>query len=137
MPPDKCSKYLAAIAFFRSHTFHSLLEIQALYGKLFHVSLLIPHAHAYLTSFEALISLSSCKPSYKCCSSKSLLANLDWWVLLLKCPLRVPLPLFTPYQALNTFSDASLGFGIGITYNTAWAAFAFKPDLQASHLDIA
>jgi hypothetical protein len=52
---EKKEKYKKAIKGWTSHSTHTLYDIQKLYGKLLHASLVVPAGHAYLTSLKAML----------------------------------------------------------------------------------
>jgi hypothetical protein len=52
---EKKTKYKAAIKEWFSHTMHTLDNIQKLYSKLLHTSLMAPAGQAYLTSLETML----------------------------------------------------------------------------------
>jgi hypothetical protein len=56
VPAEKKLKYLNAIEEWEKKPTHALAEVQRLYGKLLHVSLVIPAGRAYLTNLEAMLS---------------------------------------------------------------------------------
>jgi hypothetical protein len=51
----KAEKYLPSITDWSAQSTHSLKEVQKLYGKLLHASLVFFTGHAYLTSLEAML----------------------------------------------------------------------------------
>jgi hypothetical protein len=59
---EKKEKYKEAIRVWTSHTTHTLDNIQKLYGKLLHASLMVPAKHAYLTSLEAMLGTQAMNP---------------------------------------------------------------------------
>lgn len=59
-------KYLAAILKWEESCTHNLLEMQQLYGKLLHVSLVIPPGHTYLTSMETMLGCFHSRPFLLC-----------------------------------------------------------------------
>ena len=138
LAPSKHSKYRLALTHFRASTFHSLLDLQQIYGKLLHITLIVPRARVYLASFEAMLALNQTTPSQRRRSSKRMLIDLDWWGDFLAQPrLLFPLPNFSPYLPLAAYSDASSGFGIGLSYNGRWAAFSYQRHFKPGSHDIA
>lgn len=75
----KKAKYLAAIASWLTQPTHVLIEVQRLYGKLLHASLVVPHGCAYLTSLESMLSISSACPFVPHHSVRHLVNDLSWW----------------------------------------------------------
>jgi hypothetical protein len=57
IPARKKSKYLDAIVLWESRQTHTLEEVQKLYGKLLHASLIIPMGRAYLTNLETMLGI--------------------------------------------------------------------------------
>ena len=55
-------KYLEAILDWETRCTHNLLDTQKLYGRLLHVTLVIPAGRAYFTILEALLSTFNCSP---------------------------------------------------------------------------
>ncbi|PAV14688.1 reverse transcriptase ribonuclease H [Pyrrhoderma noxium] len=138
LAPSKHSKYRLALTHFRASTFHSLLDLQQIYSKLLHITLIVPRARVYLASFEAMLALNQTTPSQRRWSSKRMLIDLDWWGDFLAQPrLLFPLPNFSPYLPLAAYSDASSGFGIGLSYNGHWAAFSYQRHFKPGSHDIA
>jgi hypothetical protein len=59
---EKKNKYLQAIRVWQEHATHTLIDVQQLYGKLLHTTLVAPMGRAYLTSLEAMLRLAADKP---------------------------------------------------------------------------
>lgn len=101
-----------------------LNDIQQLYGKLLHTTLVVPKGRAYLTSLEAMLCLAFDKPFLPRRPVKSLNSDLLWWKSLLWSSfvgrtIPRPLTLFNP----KAYSDASSGVGIAITIGVKWRAW--------------
>ena len=62
IPEEKKGKYKGAIEDWLSHTSHTLNNIQKLYGKLLHASLMVPVGHAYLTGLETMLGTFTANP---------------------------------------------------------------------------
>ncbi|PPQ84408.1 hypothetical protein CVT24_009521 [Panaeolus cyanescens] len=62
LSPEKASKYKEAIEAWKSRRRHTLLEIQQLYGKLLHASLVIPSGRSRLVGLELAIVLAHSCP---------------------------------------------------------------------------
>ena len=58
----KRTKYLSAIAEWEGKHMHDLLEMQKLYSKLHHATMVLPAGRAYLTSLEAMLATCSNNP---------------------------------------------------------------------------
>jgi len=106
---------------------HTLVEVQRLYSKLLHTSLVIP-GQVYLTTLEAMLSgFNSCPfmPHTPPCNTSS---DLEWWIDLLRSPsLSWPIPGPVPLTDLQAFSDASSGFSISITLGHRWHTWRLLP----------
>lgn len=59
----KISKYTAAIDDWFARNSHTLIEVQALYGKLLHASSALPMGRAFLTGLERMLKTCSDKHS--------------------------------------------------------------------------
>ena len=59
---NKKAKYQLAILEWANRSAHTLHDVQKLYGKLLHASLVLPAGRAYLTSLEAMLGLFGNKP---------------------------------------------------------------------------
>lgn len=61
IPESKKMKYLNTIKEWEKQPRHTLVEVQRLYGKLLHASLVVPAGQAYLTNLEIMLSgFNSC-----------------------------------------------------------------------------
>lgn len=128
---DKKSKYLMAIKSWRERVAHVLLDVQQLYGKLLHATLVAPRGRAYLTSLESMLCLAAEKPFLPRRPVKNLSADLDWWKTLLESAFvgrTIPRPLTLHDPA--AFSDASSGFGIAIVIGNRWRAWRLRKGWQ-------
>ncbi|KAF4622148.1 hypothetical protein D9613_009325 [Agrocybe pediades] len=128
LSPKKTEKYLAAIAEWSKRSTHSLDDVQQLYGKLLHASLVIPEGRAYLTGLETMLGsygdsvLSSRHPP------RSICGELDWWSASLRnSSLSRPIPLPKELVDIQAFSDASSGVGIAIVIGQHWRAWRLIP----------
>ncbi|KAF4609430.1 hypothetical protein D9613_012950 [Agrocybe pediades] len=128
LSPKKTEKYLAAIAEWSKRSTHSLDDVQQLYGKLLHASLVIPEGRAYLTGLETMLGsygdsvLSSRHPP------RSICGELDWWSASLRNSLLSrPIPLPKELVDIQAFSDASSGVGIAIVIGQHWRAWRLIP----------
>ena len=115
IPVEKKLKYLDAIKEWEKKPTHTLAEVQRLYSKLLHASLVVTAGRAYLTNLEAMLSVfnnSPFVPHTQPCDASN---NLKWWAEHLQCPTlsrNVPGPV--PLTDLNALSDAHSGFSIGM-----------------------
>lgn len=128
---EKKQKYLAEIEVWQQRGSHTLLDVQQLYGKLLHTTLVVPRGRAYLTSLEAMLRLAVVKPFLPRRPVKSLEGDLNWWRELLQKsfvgrPIPKPLTLFDP----AAYSDASSSFGIAIVIGDRWRAWCLREGWQ-------
>ena len=114
-----------------------MAEVQKLYGKLLHSTLVVPAGQAYLTSLEAMLALFHDRPFVPHTPPCSTPYDLNWWAKLLDSEtLSRPIPGPTPLEDMDTFSDASSGFGIGITISKNWRSWHLLPGWKAEGRDI-
>ena len=132
LSPPKVTKYLEAIANWHQHSRHVLQDVQSLYGKLLHMSTVIPQGQAYLTSLECMISVCTPKPFLLHCPKKTITDNLAWWHDILSSNLTT-WPIHTPpnYADVSAFSNASSSFSIGIVIGDRWRAWRLYPHWQS------
>ncbi|GLB43995.1 putative tyrosine recombinase [Lyophyllum shimeji] len=137
VPEGKKAKYLQAITEWKSSKTHSLDEVQRLYGKLLHTSLVVPAGRAYLTQLEAMLGSFRDRPFTPHHSPSGTAQALEWWSTVLQQPCiyrRIPGPcILIDRQA---YSDASSGIGIGITIGNRWRAWRLIPGWQTNGRDI-
>ena len=135
---SKQHKYLQAIRAWQTNVQHSQTEVQSLYGKLLHISLILPYARAYLAQFEKFLSNFTHNPHIRRRAPKRLTPDLAWWVSILTKPqVLAPIPTFDYYTPIPAFSDASSAFGLGVVYDKQWASFAYHNYFCPSKYDIA
>ncbi|KAJ2911289.1 hypothetical protein MD484_g9125, partial [Candolleomyces efflorescens] len=130
LPEEKAKKYSGAIDEWLGKTKHTLEEIQQLYGKLLHASLVIPAGRARLTGLEQAMGLASDRPFMPRHPPRSVAGELEWWRARLKCPSdsltrSVIVPLQLP--DISAYSDASTGAGIAIVIGERWRAWRLLP----------
>ena len=116
---------------------HALAEVQRLYGKLLHASLVITTGCAYLTKLEAMLSGFNNSPFVPHTPPCNTSEDLKWWSEHLWFPTlsrNVPGPV--PLMDLNAFSDTSPGFSISITIGSKWHAWHLLPGWKADGQDI-
>ena len=133
----KKAKYRSAISEWLSRSTHDLEEVQKLYGKLLHASLVLPAGRAYLTTLESLMASFSRNPFVPHHAPRHTAADLSWWFDALDSP-RISRPIPGPAIVTdrNAFSDASSGFGIGIVIGDKWRAWRLVPGWKADGRDI-
>ena len=137
IPAEKKLKYLDAIKEWEKKPTHALAEVQKLYGKLLHASLVVTAGRAYLTNLEAMLSGFNNSPFVPHTPPRDTSSDLKWWAQRLQCPTlsrNVPGPV--PLTDLDAFSDASSGFGIGITIGEKWRAWRLLPGWKSDGRDI-
>ncbi|PAV19700.1 reverse transcriptase ribonuclease H [Pyrrhoderma noxium] len=135
--PLKRAKYQAALQEWNSRPFHSLLQVQSLYGKLLHTTYVCPEGRLYLTGLERMLPTFDSNPNRPHRPVKNVGADLLWWEQLLSFhSLSRPLPQFTAYNNLLAYSDAS-SKGIGLVVGHSWAAFHFSNSFRQRNRDIA
>ena len=121
VPLEKKHKYCDVIEEWQKKPRHALAEVQKLYGKLLHTTLVVPAGRAYLTGLEAMLALFHDRPFVPHTPPRSTPYDLNWWAKLLDSEtLSRPIPGPTPLEDMDAFSDASSGFGIGITISKNW-----------------
>jgi hypothetical protein len=131
LSPAKKGKYLAAIVEWCSCTTHVLLDVQRLYGKLLHASLVIRMGRAYLTSLETMLGICHSCPFVPHHPVRHLHDDLNWWCSKLAEPFvrkTISQPR-TPVD-IRAFSDASSTVGIAIVINGYWRAWTLRPGWQ-------
>ena len=125
---EKKAKYLSAIEEWHQKLRHTLVEVQGLYGKLLHTSLVIPTGQAYLTTLETMLSGFNNCPFVPHTPPRNTSSDLEWWTDLLRSSgLSQPIPGPVPLSDLQAFSDSSAGFGIGIMLGHRWCAWCLLP----------
>jgi hypothetical protein len=77
---EKKAKYKSAIEEWLSHPIHNLDDVQKLYGKLLHASLVATAGHAYLTNLEVMLGIlntNSFVSHHLPCGTSE---DLQWWL---------------------------------------------------------
>ena len=134
---EKKLKYLNAIEEWERKPTHTLAEVQKLYGKLPHASLVVSAGRAYLTNLEAMLSGFNCSPFVPHTPPCSTPEDLRWWASCLQSPtLSRTIPGPVPLMDRDAYSDASSGFGIGITIGDRWHAWRLLPGWKSDGRDI-
>jgi len=137
IPFTKKQKYLLAIVEWTERNTHTLEEVQKLYGKLLHASLIVTAGRAYLTNLETMIPTFTKKPFVARHAPKDTPHDLKWWTAALSSPTltrNVP----EPYDLIESraYSDASSGFGIAIVIGDRWRAWKLLPGWKSEGRDI-
>jgi hypothetical protein len=125
---EKKEKYLHAIRTWSKRQGHVLHDVQTLYGKLLHVSLVEPRGRIYLTTLEAMLRVCAKHPFQPHRAVKGTDADLQWWENLLHqdfvgCPIPSPINLHN----IHAFSDASSSIRIAIIIGSKWRAWRLLP----------
>lgn len=138
LAPAKAARYLEAITVWQAKVTHTLEEVQKLYGKLLHASLIRPAGRAYLTRLEEMLGIFHDRPFMPRTPPKGISGDLEWWKgELLKSCLARPIPGGPCIvHDLNAYSDASSGFGIGIIIGEQWRAWRLRPGWKKDGRDI-
>lgn len=108
-----------------------VIDVQQLYGKLLHTTLVVPKGRAYLTSLEAMLRLAFINPFLPRRPVKTLEADLIWWIAVLQSSFvgrSIPKPLTLHDPA--AYSDASSGIGIAIIIGDRWRAWRLRKGWQ-------
>jgi hypothetical protein len=137
IPENKKAKYRTAIEEWLPRHTHTLDEVQKLYGKLLHASLVLLAGRAYLTGLESLFSSFNTNPFVPHHAPRHTAADLSWWLQALSSPSvsrPIPGPAFVTDRA--AFSDASSGVGIGIVIGNEWRAWRLVPGWKTNGRDI-
>jgi hypothetical protein len=137
LPPEKTAKYLAAINTWQAKRTHTLPEVQKLYGKLLHATLVVPSGRAYLTSLESMLGIFKDRPFLPRTPPISTQKDLEWWKETLSAPHPSrTIPGFCIVHEFHAYSDASSGHGIGIVINERWRAWNLLPGWKGNGRDI-
>jgi len=128
IPVEKKLKYLNVIKEWEKKPTHTLAEVQKLYGKLLHASLVVTAGRVYLTNLEAMLSGFNNSPFVPHTPPHNTSNDLKWWAECLQFPtLSRSVPGPVPLMDFNAFSDASSAFGIGITIGNKWCTWRLLP----------
>ena len=83
---EKKIKYLNTIEEWKKRPTHTLVEVQRLYGKLLHASLVVPTGRAYLTNLETMLAGFNSRPFVPHTPPHDMSHDLEWWTILLQSP---------------------------------------------------
>jgi hypothetical protein len=137
IPSKKKTKYIDAIENWASCPTHALKDVQELYGKLLHASLVVPVGRAYLTNLEAMLGLFNNSPFVPHHAPRDTAYDLNWWKDILSSPiLSRPIPGPSVLVDLQAYSDASSSVGVAITIGNKWRAWRLLPGWKSDNRDI-
>ena len=134
---EKKEKYKDSIKEWMSHATHTLDDVQKLYGKLLHASLVATAGRAYLTSLETMLGTFTTSPFTPHHPLRDTKDDLHWWLNTLsdqKLSRRIPGPCSV--EDYGAFSDASSGYGIAIVIADRWRAWKLIPGWNTEGRDI-
>jgi hypothetical protein len=137
IPPKKTEKYLGAIREWEARSSHTLQQVQELYGKLLHTSLVLPAGRAYLVSLENMLSIFHNRPHMPRTPPKGTNEDLRWWkASLTQSTISRPIP--GPIKVTDTaaYSDANSGIGIAIWISSRWRAWRLLLGWKGEDQDI-
>ena len=137
IPDAKKKKYLACIGEWFQRQTHTLAQVQSLYGKLLHSCLVIREGRAYLTSLEAMLSISYNRPFIPRTPPHGTTQDLQWWARTLQKPnIFKDIPGPVSISDFGAYSDASSGIGIGIIIGDRWRAWRLLPGWKTDGREI-
>ena len=137
LPDAKKQKYLACIEEWQRRRTHNLAQVQSLYGKLLHSCLVIREGRAYLTSLEAMLSISHNSPFIPHTPPRGTSQDLQWWAKTLrKSNIFRDIPGPIVIDDFEAYSDASSGTGIGIVIGNRWRAWRLLPGWKSDGREI-
>ncbi|OBZ66761.1 hypothetical protein A0H81_13225 [Grifola frondosa] len=121
----------------RTSRTHTLREVQKLYGKLLHATLVVREGRAYLTSLESMLGIFGDRPFMPRTPPVTTPSDIRWWTDTLSRPSlsrRIPRPVevFDPW----TYSDASSECGIGVCVGDRWRAWRLLPGWKGDGREI-
>jgi hypothetical protein len=134
LSPNKTDKYIDEINKWVSQRAHTFKHMQELYGKLLHVSSILPQGHMYLVGLESMLATGVKQPFISHRPDNSLEKDLQWWTEKL-CSGTIVWAIYTPPSYLDprAFSDVSSSVGIGITVGNRWRAWRLPTGWQSLH----
>jgi hypothetical protein len=108
--------------------------MQELYGKLLHVSSILPQGRAYLVGLESMLATGAKRPFVPHRPDNGLDKDLQWWSEKLHSG-TITRAIYTPpsYFDPKAFSDACSSVGIGITIGNRWRAWRLPAGWQSLH----
>ncbi|KAF7315770.1 Reverse transcriptase ribonuclease h [Mycena indigotica] len=137
LTPEKAEKYRNCITAWLAKRTHTLQEVQRLFGKLLHASIIIPAGRAYITKLEYMLGVFHDKPFMPRTSPRGTNSDLEWWLHALNRPhLSRPIPGPCEVSDTQAYSDASSGVGIAIVIKSHWRAWKLCPGWKTVGRDI-
>jgi hypothetical protein len=128
LPEQKRTKYLASVYDWLARETHTLEDVQKLYGRLLHATLVFPAGRSRLVGFESMLGIFKDTPFVPRHVNKSIAGDLIWWSTKLKLDSFFrPIPSIVNIVDCGAFSDASSEVGIGIIVNGRWRAWRLLP----------
>jgi hypothetical protein len=127
VPLEKKRKYRNAIEEWQKKPRHTLAEVQKLYSKLLHTTLVVPAGRAYLTNLEAMLALFNNRPFMPYTPPRDTPHDLIWWARLLDAetlsrpmpsqaqfPSKIWMPSRMPVQDSASVSPSARSGGHGV-----------------------
>jgi hypothetical protein len=134
---EKKAKYKTTIREWLACSTHTLEDVQKLYGKLLHTSLVATAGCAYLTNLEAMLETFNINSFVFHHPPQNTDDDLQWWPVMLSSEkLSHQIPGLCYITDCGAFSNASLGVSITIIVNNLWRAWRLLPGWKAKGRDI-
>lgn len=136
LPEEKRKKYFSALEALATRP--SLREVESVYGKLQHATLVRPEGRAYLADLG--LDKDRYNGDERSCRhlSHSTRRELEWWKTLLSQPLPARrLPYAAEVQDCRAYSDASSKVGVSVWIDGWWRAWRLRPGWDTDKRDIA
>ena len=133
---EKKQKYWEAIKEWKRQDTHTLEQVQSLYGKLLHTTLVVPRGRAYLTNLEKMLGTynNAFVPHHP---PRHLRKDLVWWHKTLSEPvLARNIPTTRTIHNIKAYLDTSSGFGVAVTIGKCWQAWRLCEGWNAEDWDI-
>jgi hypothetical protein len=128
LPEEKRFKYLASIAEWVARKAHTLEDVQKLYGRLLHATLVFPAGRSRLVGFESMLGIYKETPFVPRHANRTIAGDLIWWSHKLRLDsFARQIPSVVNVVDYGAFSDASSEVGIGIVIGGCWRAWRLLP----------
>lgn len=126
---EKRQDYLANILEWEQNEYHAIEEVQQVYGRLMHVTHVLPSGRAYLLHFEKLLGDFAREPNTRMRTDARVAEEVAWWRDMLRySALERKIPGTVEPVDISAYSDASSDVGIGIIIGDWWRAWRLLPD---------